>query len=460
MLSLYLNNLINTIFVTNLYARAGGGGSGSDGGGGEFFALIGIGISYAINKPIKKLLPFNIAKIVSFILMLIITIFFIALWLLGASFVLGYITIMILIGLWVSWYNIMFDIWHKMRAKTDKANADIAKASQTDSIWNENNLHQVASAVFLAYQDDWTRLNNSRLHTYMTSYLAQKTEMFYQILRSLNRQNAVMDTEIIKMDTYEINDSPNNNQDSFTILIEARAKDMIINLGNNQVIYQDQKPFIEYWKFIRNGNSWLLADINQQTANAQTYKPEIYDFAVSNGMFYSLDMGWLFLPEHGQVFSSSSFGKADINNHAMGFINNILTQIYTYNSGIQNDITYVIGQITVPKYYGNILIKPKNKFFSLDSKSDVRPPYNSTKYSFEWSDFNNKYEVWATDGDRLPSFELVNPKFMEMLFNIDDKLVLEVTGNIIYFRSVLSSNAQTYNQLMLILKQAHKELKL
>ena len=74
----------------------------------------------------------------------------------------------------------------------------------------------------------------------------------------------------------------------------------------------------------------------------------------------------------------------------------------------------------------------QQKFFSYDAGYSVKEPKGSEKYDFEWQDFNKKYEVYATDYDRLASFELINPKFMEVMYAIDENLVLEVTDNIIF----------------------------
>jgi hypothetical protein len=446
--------------ILMLVSRAGGGGSDSDGDGGDLFALIGYGIGYGVSKPLKKFLPYKLAKNISLIIIICISAVFIFLAILGGSFVFGYILLLIISGLWIGWYQVMFDIWQRLNKKFKKTDQDIAKAAQTDAVWSEAKMHERAKKVFLMYQEDWTRLDSSRFSLYMTQAFANKTLLFYQILRDLNRQNAIMNPEIVKIDSYEITDNIDNESDNFTVVIEAKANDMLVNLKTNQTIFTDNKNFIEYWKFVRHGNDWLLDDINQNTANTNLKNQEIIDFAGANNMLYSLDMGWLFLPERGQVFEKGLFGKSDINNHAMGYINNILTQVYTYRSGDKNDVAYTIGQINIPKFYGHILVKPKTNFFSVTSIGDVKPPSGTVEYKYEWEDFNRKFEVWASDRDRLASFELINPKFMQTIYDIDDKIVIEVVDNIVYFRSSLITSKITYNQLMEVLKQAYKELKL
>jgi hypothetical protein len=177
-------------------------------------------------------------------------------------------------------------------------------------------------------------------------------------------------------------------------------------------------------------------------------------------MFYSLDMGWLFMPKNGLLFRNGKFGKSDINNHVIGLYNNSLTQLYTYSDNVSNDPNiYAVAQINLPKSYGGILVRPKGNIFQRGIFDGV--PNNYTKYTFEWPDFNDRYEVFATDADRLASFELINPGFMAYLYDNDPKAVLEVADNTVYiYKKVQYASPQDYEIFMTILMKSFKELQL
>ena len=358
-----------------VFARGGGGGSSGGGDASYGIAAIGYFIGFYVTKIIRKIVNEEKAKLFSLVAMGLITVIFILFIMISGSFLATYLIALIIAGLWTGWYTQFHGIWDKLKNKIKKADVDLGKAQQADSSWDETKLHELCRATFMRYQDDWTRLDEAKLSEYITANYALKTSLLMQILRDLNRQNAVMNPEIIKIDTVEVHDNADNNQDSFTVLIEAKANDTLINLSTRETIFSDNNTFTEFWTFNRTGNNWLLDSIDQTTADQNNANQTLVQLATQNSMYYSLDMGWLFLPERGQVFKDGSFGVSDINNHIVGTINNILVQIYTYKAkpGKDGSIDYVIGQINVPKYYGNILVRPKISMFNLagDRKSVV-----------------------------------------------------------------------------------------
>ena len=455
-------HILHTIYIFETFARGGGGGSssGGGGGGGEGIAAIGYLVGYYLTKLLKKYVKQSV-NLVSAGCMVAITMLLASFMLAGSSILGGYILFLIVLGLWMGWYAQIHDVWAKLSKKIKKTNADLEKAKAADVAWDEQTLHAMVSDVFMRYQYDWTRLDSTNMQTYCTPGFAEKSRLLVQTLRDLNRQNAVMNPRIIKIDTLEITDSDDNTKDSFTVIIEAQADDSLIDLNTSQTIYTDKSSFVEFWSFLRNGNGWLLSGIEQSTADKRQANNAVKSFAEQNNMYYSLDMGWLFLPQNGQVFHYRAFGKSDINNHVIGMYDKLLVQVYTYNSNYNKDSrNFVIGQINVPKTYGNILVRPKKKLTQIFSGYDVNPVSGSQQYTLEWQDFNNMYEFFATDGDRLATFELLNPKFMQMMYDLDDSIVLEVVDNIVYFRARQDTSLQAYDALMSLLKQAYKELKL
>lgn len=451
------------IYIFETFARGGGGGSSSGGGGGggsEGIAAIGYLVGYYLTKLLKKRIKKNV-NLVSAGFMVAISVALIILMLTGSSLLGGYIIFLVLLGLWMGWYSAINDVWAKLSKKIKKTNADLEKARASDAAWDEQTLHAMVSDVFMRYQYDWTRLDAANMQTYCTPGFADKSRLLLQTLRDLNRQNAVMNPNIIKIDTLEITDSADNAKDSFTVIIEAQADDSLLDINTRQTIFADKSSFVEFWSFLRSGNGWLLSGIEQSTADKRQVNNAVKGFAEQNNMYYSLDMGWLFLPQNGQVFHDRAFGKSDINNHVIGMYGKLLVQVYTYNSNYNKDSrNFVIGQINVPKAYGNILVRPKKKLTQIFSGYDVNPVNGSQQYTLEWQDFNKMYEVFATDGDRLAAFELLNPKFMQMMHGLDDSIVLEVVGNIVYFRARQDTSRSTYDKLMSLLQQAYKELKL
>lgn len=443
----------------SLFARGGGGGSsgGGSGGGGEILALIGYIPSYYLGKFVKKLLPRKAELVVSASFAALFSILIFAIGVLG-GFLGGYIAICIIVGIWIGWSAAFFGAWDKLKEQSKKASVALSAAAQTDAAWSEQALLEHAQRTFLQFQYDWSTFNLANMTTYLTPNYARHNGLLLQILKELGRTNVMSNVQIKNCLIIDVHDDTDNNKDSFTVAFEASAIDQLVDTSSNTLLFQDGSTFTEYWTFVRSDNGWLLDRINQQTADLMALQQSLLDFAARNSMFYSLDMGWLFLPRTGVLFNAGKFGVSDINNHVVGTYNNHLTQFYTYNSNMQtgSTTTQLIAQINLPKSYGGIIVRRNMKFFQT-----LKAPKEYQKYEFEWPDFNKRYEVRATDADRLATFELLNPGFMAYLYDNDPDVSIEVTDNIVYlYKQINKIEAGDYEKMMVILMKAFKELQL
>lgn len=145
-----------------------------------------------------------------------------------------------------------------------------------------------------------------------------------------------------------------------------------------------------------------------------------------------------------------------------------LVQLYTYTpllSSSNNVGNSLVAQINLPQSYGGIYIAPIQKGIinkainSFKSRTLLNADYQ--KYTFEWLDFNNRYQVFATDAGRLATFELLNPGFMAYLYDSDPAVTIEVTDNIVYlYKDSRAVQVADYEKMMTILNTAFRELRL
>lgn len=198
----------------------------------------------------------------------------------------------------------------------------------------------------------------------------------------------------------------------------------------------------------------MLDHINQATADLEVINEQLRDFSAQNGYYYSLDMGWLFIPEHGQLFGEAKFGTSDINNHVIGLYNQLLVQLYSYNKRPQNDDKpYIIAQVNVPRSYGNIVVRRKKRL--------QLGIHGLNKVETEWTQFNNKYEVYASDAEQVTSFELLNPTYMEQLEALPFEVNIEVVDNVIYlYTDERTATIEIYQSMLDLVHKAFKELRL
>jgi hypothetical protein len=199
--------------------------------------------------------------------------------------------------------------------------------------------------------------------------------------------------------------------------------------------------------------------IEQTTADARAADSSLQRFAEAHGMFYSLDWGRLLLPQHGQLFSTATFTRSDVNNHVIGMWGDQIVQLYTYSPLRVTNESYLIAQIALPKSYDGIIIKRSNGWRSWGWTA----PRGYQAISMEWPDFNKCYKVYATDIDQVTSFELLNPKFMADLYDKALSFSRDVIDNVVdlYARLGMGETMaaqQRYDVALEVLQAAYEEL--
>ena len=449
--------------IVEFFARGGGGGSGGGGGGGgEALALIGYFPSYYLGKLVKKLLPRKAELVVSGIFATLSSTLIMLTGVFSGSFAVGYICTCIAIGIWAGWAAAFFGAWERVKKQAKKTKKLLTAAAASDAAWNEAQLIEHARKVFLQYQADWSNMNAQNIATYATPRFTQDSALQLAALQQMYRQNTLSNTVIQGADIIDIHDDSSNNNDSFTIAFNASMTDQLIDMRTQQPLFTDNLAFIEYWTFRRHDNTWLLESINQSTENRLSTFSSLAQFAAENNFMYRLDMGWLFLPAGGSLMARGAFGKSDVNNYCAGMWGQQLVQLYTYIPVPAEDSSanFLIAQLTVPKSYSGIIVRPKSSLLSKAFGTNHLPK-DYEKYQLEWPDFNNRYEVYALRQDSLATFELLNPGFMAYLYDTDPNVTLEVADNVIYlYKQTKNVSASDYQTMMTLLQKAHKELQL
>jgi len=449
-----ITNLLSIVTINlpiiEYFGRSGGGGSSSGGGGGALLIAVGYVPMHFVGAFLRKRLTIPAASVTGWIIAIIYAIFWMSFSSIG--FLVGMAA---LVGIGAGLYN-WFD---KIAKLSKKAKEKQEIALQKDSAWDIERLNKQTSDIFYRYQSDWSNNNSVAMKAYMTPRYYYHNQLMILALQQLKRRNNVENPIIKSLDLVDIHDDIDNTKDSFTMLISAKAVDDLLDAETNSLMFRDKRPFKEFWKFIRTDDSkWLLDGIAQTTEDLNMYNNILAAFAESNKFCYSPDWGWLLLPKRGQLFIGGKFGISDINNHVIGVYNNTLIQLYNYipnplSSSSKKD-NYIIAQVALPKSYGNIVVRKKRTL-----------PFSGikglTRVSMEWGDFNKRYEVWASDMERVTSFELLNPSFMVKLQELPFELNIEVVDNIVYlFSNKTEAAPQNYELLLKILYQAFKEMRM
>ncbi len=445
---------MSTAPLLEIFGRSGGGGSssggGSSGGGIDFLiVLLGYVPMHFVGSVLRKKMPIIAASIIGWLVAIIYAIIccFFGFW--GVL-----IAIAALVGMGAGLYN-WFNKIGKLAARAKEAQE---LAVKKDSSWDIALLNDQVARTFTQYQTDWSNNDSESMRLYLSPNYVEHNKLMVLALRQLCRRNIIQQPSIIKLDLIDIQDDENYTNDRFVMQLMARAVDELYDTKTNTLLFRDPKPFCEFWRFVRKDkDNWLLEGIGQATEDPFMLNNELAAFAIAKGYFFSPDWGWLLLPSRGQIFESGKFGQSDINNHIIGVYNNTLIQIYNYipkPTGESNVLNYLIAQVAVPKSYGNIVVR-KKRLLSFVGTKGLR------RVTMEWGDFNKRYEVWASDMEKVTSFELLNPSFMVKLQELPFEVNIEVVDNIVYLYSAkVPSTSQNYEIILSILYQAFKEMRM
>lgn len=369
--------------------------------------------------------------------------------------------IFIITGLIIFFGMAFYGQRHALRVRSEKMKKRLLAAQAADSIWNQEALIKYADSIFLRHQKDWSAFDTKSLQEYMTPEYMRHTVLMLAALKNSNRQNQVDNIKIISTEILDFSDFTDNARDSFSAVIVARVDDIINDTALNKKIHKQTITATQTYKFIRSADTWLFSGIDQSTASAGEYNASLEKFAASHQMCYSIDWGWLLLPQRGQVFGTGQFGVSDINNHVIGMYKDVLIQLYSYKPNPAIARGYLIAQTSVPKNYGDIVVRRRNGVMNFKIRG-------LNKLSTEWGDFNKKYDVFASDTEQATSFELLNPSFMEKLEALPFEVSIEVVDNVVYLyaKEGLSDIAGSevgpvrYETMLGVLKAAFKEMRM
>lgn len=439
--------------LTQVVARAGGGGSGGGGGGGggSLIAAIGYLPAHFVTRWCLQHTNRGVSIIVGSVTAVVVTAL-VCLLSVGLGIIVG-------IGAIVGVYSGVHDWLGKLSRRFTTGKKMLNVAASKDPAWQEESVRERVNYVFNAYQQDWSDSNMQHMQTYMTPTYLQHVQLMVAALQQMGRQNAVSLSTLISMNPVDVIDSAINDQDMLSMFIQAKAHDQLIDIPTGKVLYTDDSQFEELWWFERSGETWNLMRIDQATAEGQLRDVALERFAASQGVFYSLDWGWLLLPQRGQLFGKASFKNSDVNNHVIGNWNGHIVQLYTFIPAKSNAENYLVAQIALPKSYGGIIVKRNTGNLHLFD----RAPHGYQKISMEWPDFNKRYTVYATDMDKVTSFELLNPSFMANLYDKELPFNIEVVDNVVYLyapttKMLVSGSQQRYAGALDVLQAAYKEL--
>jgi len=349
------------------------------------------------------------------------------------------------------WYA--SDVSAKRAAQARKERLALLEAAAAkDPAWSPAALDARVREVFFAFQKAWSEFDADAMGTLLTKEYLKRMVLELTVLQNLGRKNAMDDLEVLKSEITGFVDEGDDAKDRFDATIRARAVDRIVDVRAQRTLHTDRSEFTEYWKFRREGGVWKLEGIGQSTEASWMVEPAIADFAAKNGFYYDPDFGWLMMPDKGALFGQYAFGKADINNHVIGWYRGKVVEFYTYVShpGADQSVNWLVAQAILPIEHRDILVRKRQWLMPV--------PAGLREIETEFGDFNKKFQVCAHPDDSIATFELLTTNFMAKIHDLPFDLNVEVVGNVLYL--YVARRDVSYAQMLEVLSWAFDEMKM
>lgn len=327
-------------------------------------------------------------------------------------------------------------------------NGFIDPESAKDATEQEKRMTTDAKKVFLSFQQAWANFDLKKMKTLVSPDYFKKMTLELNVLKNYERQN-MMENVLISGAYIHRLDSYNQ---GYSIFFTASANDSLIDQKEGKSIYTDKSTFAEIWHFTKHDGKYVLEGIDQTTADASKFNDGIASFAKANDFFYDPDFGWLMMPTRGAIFGPAGFGRADINNHVIGYYKDKIVEFYSYEpqagTGMQ---PITVAQAILPKRYDDILVTEKSWYGFKPKQKGLE------RVETESNEFNKKFAVWAAKPDQATSFELLATNFMERIYGLEFEINIEVVDNVLYLYS--PGVNQNYKEMLEVLSWAFDEMK-
>lgn len=157
----------------------------------------------------------------------------------------------------------------RKRSKSDAWKV-LNKAKQTDSAWDYEKLATHTEKVFRQLQGYWSQNNVNDSKTYLHKmYVNKYCKLLHENIGK-GHFNRISNIKISGIEIVQAQNFVDDNKDMFVAHISGSMDDKVVTKNGTLVCYQgdgDDTPkrsINEYWFFQRNGDDWLLRNIEKE----------------------------------------------------------------------------------------------------------------------------------------------------------------------------------------------------
>lgn len=143
-----------------------------------------------------------------------------------------------------------------------QAKEQLKEAYESDDFWNESDLKNKVKESYYIIQQAWSDQDLTTLKNYLTDDLYKEWEVKINWQDFRNEKNILDDIRLLKKTIVSAYDDEDDSRDYFWVAIEGKMNDQMIK--DHEIVSESHEVFIEYWKYMRDGDKILLDEVLQE----------------------------------------------------------------------------------------------------------------------------------------------------------------------------------------------------
>lgn len=167
--------------------------------------------------------------------------------------------------------GIHFKQWLDIKNKTSRDLLE--KLDDSDPIWDINNIKARIEKIYFAVQDAWTKRNQKLAREYMSERIYDKHKRQTDNMKQNGLINKLERINLEDIKIIGVFDAEDDDKDRLKAVIYGGMVDYMWDEKTQQTVSGKQlyESFREVWNFIRQGDEWVLDEI-EQTVDTQSLK--------------------------------------------------------------------------------------------------------------------------------------------------------------------------------------------
>ena len=159
----------------------------------------------------------------------------------------------------------------KLTKRSRKAKKLMKQMKKSDSAWKYGQVTYDVEEGFLAIQQAWTNMDMSTASQYMSDELLDSFQTKLNWMKYKNQRNVLEKISLVSALPVAVYDDSDNSRDYIWFYIKGRMVDYTIDTDTQLIVEGSTSPssFVEYWKFVRRNDRWVLSHILQKNEEDQ-----------------------------------------------------------------------------------------------------------------------------------------------------------------------------------------------